>query len=58
MEISNKCTVSLKSPTGFLYDQTEVLFNTVEHGTKFPRDLKMKNEESQKAAPPAPPQTP
>jgi hypothetical protein len=48
-------TVELRAQTGRLFAQANVNFDTTEHGTKYPRDLQMKNEASQVGAPATPP---
>ena len=45
--------VRLRSPTGSLYDEEQVDFQTTKHGTKYPHELQMKNENSQVSAPDA-----
>jgi hypothetical protein len=55
MNSTHLLNVRLKSPTGRLYDEMEVNFDTTKHDTKYPRDLQMKNEGSQVSAPAAPP---
>ncbi|MHC4865908.1 MAG: hypothetical protein ACYTEX_17640 [Planctomycetota bacterium] len=40
-------TVSLRAQTGRLFQQVNVIFDTTEHDTKYPRQLQMKNEASQ-----------
>jgi hypothetical protein len=48
-------TVKLRAQTGRLFAQVNVIFDTTEHDTKYPRDLRMKNEASQVGAPATPP---
>jgi hypothetical protein len=48
-------TVELRAQTGRLFAQANVNFDTTEHGTKYPRDLQMKNEANQVGAPATPP---
>jgi len=40
-------TVKLKAPTGRLFHEINVNFDTTEHDTKYPRDLQMKNQASE-----------
>ncbi|MBM4146133.1 MAG: hypothetical protein FJ240_07640 [Nitrospira sp.] len=46
VDMSSYCWVRLKSATGKLYEEVEVKFNTKEHASKYPWELKIKNKES------------
>ena len=49
LDSSHYCLVTLKSPTGKVYDSVQVYFDTYKHQSTYPRDLHLKNEESEEA---------
>jgi hypothetical protein len=52
---SNQCLASLTSPTGRLYDEVTVIFDTLKHQSKYSWDLQEKNEATQCDSPPCDP---
>jgi len=49
MDVRSSCLVHLKSPRGKEYDSVQVFFDTLKHYSTYPRDLHLKNEESEEA---------
>ncbi len=47
LDSTNECLMSLKSPTGRLYDEILVKFDTLKHQSKYSWELQQKNEDSQ-----------
>jgi hypothetical protein len=47
LDTANEVLVSLKSPTGRVYDEIVVKFDTKKHSSKYSWDLRQKNEASQ-----------
>jgi hypothetical protein len=47
LDTTNELLVTLKSPTGRIYDQTYVIFDTMKHGADYSWDLQQKNNASQ-----------
>ncbi len=46
LDSSNYVWVRLMSPTGRIYDETKVIFNSLKHSSKYSFDLLQKNEDS------------
>ena len=44
LDTGNEFLVQLKSPTGRLYDEIPVPFDTTKHSSKYPWDLQLKND--------------
>ena len=45
-DASHKCIVTLTASSGRIFDSCDVLFDTIAHGDKYPRELQLKNEDT------------
>ncbi|MFC1591269.1 hypothetical protein ACFL43_01970 [Thermodesulfobacteriota bacterium] len=44
LDTTNSCTLRLQSPSGKLFDEVEVVFNTLKHTSKYSWELQQQNE--------------